>query len=315
MEKKYDLMVFGEPMIQYAIEGDDVSTAALKNPSVGGEDVFVAATVAAHGFSSGLYSAIAEDPYENLILSTLEKYKINTDYCFSHSGYNGIEIVSDKDNEAREFFYNRPAGFDDDEAVCPRVNKELISDCKMIYASSAFTLSSSNARSLVFESFHHAHYNQVSVAFDPNVRLHRHQLPQLRETIWMLLPFIDFFSMTAASGEMQSIFGIENPLDAALSLLEKNVQYAVIRNGSDSVVYAYRDEISGKRKWGEVDVEKLDDGYFSYSGAVFNGAFISAILGEKTPEEAALHAVRCATKKCYTGNTLGKFFPADNHKK
>jgi len=310
VNEKYDLMVFGEPMIQYAITDKDIANAKLKNPSVGGSDVFVAATVAAHGFSSGLYSVIAKDPYENLIRETLKKHKINTEFCLSSNGYNGIEIVCDNDNESREYFYNRPAGFDK-IAISPRVNKELIDDCKMIYASSAFTLSSPDARSLVFESFHYAHYNKVSVGFDPNVRLHRHQLPQLRETIWMLMPFIDFFSMTAASGEMQSLFGIENPIDAALTLLEKNVQYAVIRNGKESVVYAYRDEITGKPIFGEIPVDKLDKGYFSYSGAVFNGAFISAILDEKTLVDSIKYATNAATQKCRVGNTLDKIFSAD----
>jgi sugar/nucleoside kinase (ribokinase family) len=109
-DEKYDLMVFGEPMIQYVISERDAKNAELKNPSVGGGDVFVAATVAAHGFSSGLYSVIAKDPYENLIRDTLNKHKINTDFCLSDIGYNGVEIVCDADNEAREFFYNRPAG-------------------------------------------------------------------------------------------------------------------------------------------------------------------------------------------------------------
>ncbi|MCL2844316.1 MAG: PfkB family carbohydrate kinase [Chitinivibrionia bacterium] len=313
MEKKYDLMVFGEPMIQYAIENGDVSTAELKNPSVGGSDIFVAATVAAHGFSSGLYSVIGKDPYENLIRSSLEKHKINMEYCSSAVGFNGIEIVCDKDNDRREFFYNRPAAFEDADAVCPRVNKELIEDCKMIYASSAFTLSSPNARSLVFESFHHAHYNGVSVAFDPNIRLHRHQLPQLRETIWMLLPFIDIFSITAASGEMQAIFGKENPVDVMYDLLEKDVQYAIIRNGGESVICGYKDERTRKNAPPKfVDVNKLENGYFSYSGAVFNGAFCSAILNEATPAEAAEYAARCATQKCRLGNTLDKFISAGN---
>jgi sugar/nucleoside kinase (ribokinase family) len=310
MNEKYDLMVFGEPMVQYAIASGDMATAKLKNPSVGGEDVFVSATVAAHGFSSGLYSIIAKDPYENLIYETLKKHKINADFCRSTEGYNGIEIVCDADNESREYFYNRPAGFDN-AAISPRVNKEMIEDCKMIYASSAFTLSSADARSLVFESFHYAHYNGVSVAFDPNVRLHRHQLPQLRETIWMLMPFIDFFSITAASGEMQSIFGIENPIEAALNLLEKNVQYAVIRNGGESVAYAYRNEVSGKPEFGQIPVNKLEKGFFSYSGAVFNGAFISAILNEETPETAVKYAAQFATQKCLAGNTLDKIFSAD----
>ena len=312
MNEKYDLMVFGEPMIQYAIADKDIVNAKLKNPSVGGSDVFVAATVAAHGFSSGMYSIIAKDPYEDLIRKTLEKHRINTDFCLSNDGYNGIEIVCDSDNESREFFYNRPAGYDN-IVLSPRVNKELINDCKMIYASSVFTLSSPDVRSLIFESFHYAHYNKVSVGFDPNVRLHRHQLPQLRETIWMLMPFIDFFSMTAASGEMQSILGIENPIQAALSLLEKNVQYAVIRNGGKSVIYAYRDEINGKPIFGEIPVDKLEKGYFSYSGAVFNGAFISAILNEETPIEALKYAAHAATQKCRVGNTLDKIFSADKN--
>ena len=312
MAKKYDLLVFGEPMVQYAIDGKNIANANLKNPSVGGGDVFVAATVAAHGFSSGLYSVIGKDPYENLIRDTLKRHKINTDNCQSELGFNGIEIVCDKDNEAREFFYNRPAGFVKPGVVRPEVDKNLINECKMIYASSAFTLSSPEARSLVFQSFHHAHYNGISVGFDPNIRLHRHQLPQLRETIWMLLPFIDFFSMTAASGEMEAIFNVKHPEQAVHSLLEKNVQYAVVRNGGESVFVGYKNETNDKQICKEIPVKKLDSGYFSYSGALFNGAFISAILNEETPHEAGIYATYCATKKCCVGNTLDKIFVMGN---
>jgi sugar/nucleoside kinase (ribokinase family) len=128
----------------------------------------------------------------------------------------------------------------------------------------------------------------------------------------MLLPFIDFFSITAASGEMEAIFDIEKPLDAALDLLDKGVQYAVVRNGGESVAYAFNDEINGKTKFGEIPVEKLDNGYFSYSGAIFNGAFISAILNEETTINAIKYAAAFATEKCRLGSTLNKKFPTSN---
>jgi len=318
-DKKYDLLVFGESMVQYTVESKDITTEKLQNPSVGGEGVFVAAEMAKHGFTSGIYSVIAKDPYENLIRNGLKKYNINTDNCISGIGYNGIEIVCDADNEAREFFYNRPPGFVG-PIISPVVNKELIDQCRMIYASSSFTFSSDNARSLIFQTFHYAHHSGSFIAFDPNVRLHRHNLPQLRETIWMLMPFIDFFSISMASndgaeekgGEMRAIFGIEDPVEVALNLLEKNVRYVAIRNGGENMVFAYRDEDTGKNIYRQIPVEKLDGGYFSYSGAIFNGAFISAILNEMTPEEAAAYAVKRATQKCCLGNTLDAIFPMDD---
>jgi len=309
-DKKYDLLVFGEPMVQYTIKSKNVANEKLENPSLGGEDVFVAATVAKLGYKCGFFSPIAKDPYEKLIKSELEKFNISAENCVSGVGFNGIEIVSDKDNELREFFYNRPAGFVD-SVIQPNLNKELINQCRMIYASSAFTLSSPEARTLVFKSFLHAHYNNIFVAFDPNVRLHRHNLTQVRETIWMLMPFIDFFSISMASGEMEAIFDNNDPIDVALNLLEKNVRYVAIRNGCKNVLFAFRDENDGKRKYCEIPVQKVDNGYLSYSGAVFNGAFLSTFLQEATPLQAAQYATNYASEKCRKGNSLASIFSAD----
>ena len=333
-DKKYDLMVFGEPMVQYTTKNNDITTAKLQNPSVGGEDIFVAATAAIHGFSSGFYSVIAKDPYENMIKNTLRKHNISTDFCISANGFNGIEIVSDNNNETREFFYNRPPGFFN-SPIPPNLDTKLLDQCRMIYASSAFTLSSPEARSLVFESFYYAHNNGIFVAFDPNLRLHRHNSTYLRETLWMLMPFIDFFSVSAASGEMQFMFARDdlpenmpieekndltyddmlfyrerNMKNCAMDLVKRNVQYATIRNGGEKVYFAYSDE-KNKVQEGFIPVQKLENGFFSYSGAVFNGAFISAILKEYSPGEAASYAANCATKKCLLGNTLASIFSTD----
>lgn len=329
-EKEYDLLVLGEPMVQYIVKDKNVAMQNLQNPSVGGEDVFVAATAAKHGLSVAFYSAIAQDPYENLIKTTLKKHNINTDFCISSKdAFNGIEIVCDNDNDKREFFYNRPPGFFK-SPISPNVNKELLDKCRMIYASSAFTLSSPEARSLVFESFHYAHHHEISVAFDPNLRLHRHNSTQLRETLWMLMPFIDFFSVSAASGEMQFMFASEdippeenydtlsnddklffrkrNMENRAWDLLEKNLQCAAIRNGAENMFVAYFDQ-NGNKKCDEIEIKSIDNGFLSYSGAVFNGALFSKILRGANPLEAAEYAAQFATQKCSLGNSLDTAFP------
>jgi len=312
MDEKYDLMVFGEPMIQYAIENGNVASAKLENPSVGGSDVFVAAAAAKNGLNCGLYSVIAKDPYENLIRETLKKNGVNTDFCMPCSGYNGIEIISDEENESREFFYNRPGGHDD-SPVSANADTNLLDNCKTIYASSAFALSSKKARSLVFESFYYAHNNEKMVAFDPNMRLHRHSLPQLRETIWMLLPFIDFFSISAASKETLPLFNSDNPMVVASILLEEGVQYAAVRNAGESVFFGYLDDDRNmKPTIVEIPVERIENGgYFSYCGAAFNGAFISAILKGENAKKAAQYAAFCATQKCIRGNRLDSIYSAE----
>jgi sugar/nucleoside kinase (ribokinase family) len=311
VDKKYDLTVFGKPMVQYIIKDCDIANARLENPSVGGSDIFVAATLAKCGLNSGLYSVIAQDPYENLIMETLKKNNIKTDYCLSDIGYNGIEIISNSDNELRESFYTHTGGFYNN--LPSNANIELLNNSRTIYASSGFTLSSKEARSFVFESFFYAHNNNKMVAFDPNLRLHRHNLSYLRETIWMLLPFIDFFSISVASRETIPIFGADNPSVVAGILLENGVQYAAVRNAGESVFLGYlNDSRNMAPTIVEIPVEKVgNEGYFSYSGSVFNGAFIAAILKGETPPDAARYAADCATRKCLCGNTLDSIICAE----
>jgi sugar/nucleoside kinase (ribokinase family) len=311
VDEKYDLMVFGEPMVQYTIRDCDIVNAKLENPGVGGSDVFVAATLAKCGLNSGLYSVIAQDPYENLIRETLKKNNIKTNYSLSDMGHNGIEIISDSDNESREFFYNRPGGCYN--PLPSELNMEMLDNCKTIYASSGFTLSSEEARSFVFESFYYAHYSNKMVSFDPNLRMYRHNLSLLRETIWMLLPFIDFFSISVASKETIPIFGTDNPRVVASILLEKKIQYAAVRNAGESVFFGYlNDERDMAPTIVEIPVKKIEgSGYFSHSGAVFNGAFIAAILKWKSPLEAVRYAIDCATQKCMRGNKLDSIFCAE----
>jgi 2-dehydro-3-deoxygluconokinase len=226
-------------------------------------------------------------------------------------GYNGIEIVSDIDNELRESFYNRPLSVYN--YLPAKANVELLENSKTVYASSGFTLSSKEARSFVFESFCYAHNNNKMVAFDPNLRMHRHQLSYLRETIWMLLPFIDFFSISVASGETVPIFGTDNPHEVVGILLDNNVQYAAVRNAGESIYLGYLDDNRNmKPTIVRIPVEKVgENGYFSYSGSVFNGAFIAAILKGKLPPNAAQYAADCVTQKCLRGNKLDNIVCAE----
>jgi len=339
-DKKYDLLVFGEPMVQYTTKNGDISVENLGNPSVGGEDVFVAITAAKHGLSVGFVGVIANDPYANLIIDTLKKHGVNTDNCIvCDKAFNGIEIVSDTDNNKREFFYNRPPGFFRNP-ISPNANKELIEQCRMVYASSAFTLSSPEARSHIFETFYYAHNHEISVALDPNLRLHRHEEGYWRETMWMLMSSVDFFSVSAASGEMQCIFNTEDitnkdkehiefmkerfnlsqkeiELDYRLTNMEarardlkkKNVSMIAARNGGDDMFFAFSDKL-GNPQCEKIPIEKLDNGFSSYSGAVFNGAFIAKFLRAVPPLEAAKYAAQFATQKCRLGNTLDSVFPA-----
>jgi len=300
--KEHDILVVGEAFVEFLAQGD-IALADHYEKDIGGADVYVAATAAKLGSRVSFLSTIARDPWHSLIRERLLDLGINTDHVSTHDGYNGIYFMSSREPGFREYLYHRPGNAA--QKIAPdMIYESLVNNCKIVYASSELQSVSKSTRHAVFKAFHLAHINDIMVAYDPNLRLHRWSLDDAKESMWSVLPLLDVI-LPSAPEESKALFGYERPLDVVGFLWDRGVSIVVVKNGPQGCMIGYDGKI-------EELSEAASDGMAPYPGligSVFNGAFLSSLAQGNDPFTAARLALKISSTKGQRANGI-KAIPA-----
>ncbi len=177
------------------------------------------------------------------------------------------------------------------------IDESLIASTRIVYSSSEFQAISRSCRQAVFKAFYTAHTNDTMVAYDPNLRLHRHSLEDAQEALWSVLPFVDVM-LPSAPEESKALFGYERPVDVIGFLWDRGIHVVAVKNGSNGCMVGY----DGKLE--EITVPESETPVSSKSliGAVFNGAFLHAIAAGHDPFTAGRLAIEISSGKGRAGN-------------
>ncbi len=295
--RDYDVIIIGESYIEFQCNGDIALSDTFKK-DIGGSDIYVAISAAKQGSAVSLITAIARDPFYSLIRERLLSQGINIDNVTSCEGYNGIYFLSTRKPDEREYLYHRTgsAGL----TISPSmVYESLIKNTKIVYASSELQSLSKSARHAIFKAFNTAHTNNVMVAYDPNLRLHRWSLDDAKESLWSVLPLLDVI-FPSAPEESKALFGYERPLDVIGFLWDRGVSIVAVKNGKDGCLVGYDGKIE------EFTVPDLPSPvkYLGLIGSVFNGAFLHSIARGNDPFVAAKFALSISSYKGMKGNGI-----------
>jgi len=289
----FDLLVIGETYVEFRCRGD-IAVADAYRKDVGGADVVVSATAARLGSAVSLVSTVGRDPFHGHIRESLVSQGINMDHVVTTQGYNGIYFCSEFHPQNREYLFHRPG------SAALNINPSLIYDelldrSRIVYASSELQSVSKGARHAVFKALHYAHSNDIMVAYDPNLRLHRWGLDDAKESLWGVLPLLDVI-LPSSPEESKALFGYERPLDVIGFLWDRGVSIVVVKNGAKGCVVGYDGNVE---EFPAADGDEVRD--FTLIGSVFNGAFLHYIARGRDPFYAAQAANRVAAHKGRSG--------------
>lgn len=295
--RECDILVVGEVFVEFRSQREIAATDCFEK-DVGGADVVVAATASRLGAAVSLISAIAHDPFHGFLRERLQAQGINVDHVITCNGYNGIYFTSPRDADAREYLYHRPGNAA--ENISPSlIYDDLIEDCKMVFASSELQSVSKAARHTIFKAFHHAHRNDIMVAYDPNLRLQRWSLDDAKESLWSVLPLIDVI-FPSTPEESKALFGFERPLDVIGFLWDRGVSIVAVKQGPRGCLVGYDGKIE------EIPVEDTGEPVkdLTLVGSAFDGAFLCSISRGEDPFTAARLAVKASQHKATKGRGL-----------
>jgi 2-dehydro-3-deoxygluconokinase len=295
--RDYDLLVIGECFVEFRSE-NDVSRSNNYQKDIGGADVTVAATAARLGSGVSMVSSVARDPFHSMIRERLQGQGINIDHVVTSTGYNGIYFTSSKYPDQREYLVHH-TGTASENILPSMIYDDLIENCKIVYASSELQSVSRAARHTVFKSFHFAHSNDIMVAYDPNLRLHRWSLDDAKESLWSVLPLLDVI-FPSAPDESKALFGYERPLDVIGFLWDRGVSIVAVKNGPHGCVIGYDGKIE------EFPQENLSDEIKDVTliGSTFAGGFLHCIARGFDPFTAARFANSVALFKALKGGGI-----------
>jgi 2-dehydro-3-deoxygluconokinase len=295
--RDYDLLVIGECFMEFRCEGD-VALAKEYVKDIGGADIVVAATAARLGSGVSFVSSVARDPFHGFIRERLLSQGINIDHVVTTQGYNGIYFTSPRYPEQREYLVHRP-GSAAEHMVPSMIYDDLIENSKIVYASSEMQSISRAARHSVFKAFHLAHSNDIMVAYDPNLRLHRWTLDDAKESLWSVLPLVDVI-FPSSPDESKALFGYERPLDVIGFLWDRGVSIVVVKMGPEGCMVGYDGKIE------EVHQRQVPDQIKDVTliGSSFSGGFLHCIARGHDPFTAAEFANSVALYKGLQGGGI-----------
>lgn len=295
--RDYDVLVIGECFVEFRCEGD-ICLSTSYDKDIGGADTIVAATAARLGSGVSMVSAVARDPFHNLIRERLTAQGINIDHLITSQGYNGIYFTSPRFPEQREYLVHRP-GSASSYIVPSMIYEDLIENCKIVYASSELQSVSRAARHAVFKAFNVAHSNDIMVAYDPNLRLQRWSLEDAKESLWSVLPLIDVI-FPSAPDETKALFGYERPLDVIGFLWDRGISIVVVKTGKEGCLVGYDGKIEEFPQ--QAFNDELKD--VTLIGSTFNGGFLHCIARGYDPFTAARFANSVALFKGIKGGGI-----------
>jgi len=295
--RDYDLLVIGETFIEIGCDGD-IALSKEYRKDIGGADIITGITAARLGSSVSLVSAIAADPFHSFLREALLSQGVNIDHTITSQGYNGLYFTSPRASEQREYLFHRPGTAA--MSITPSlIYDDLIENSKIVYASSELQSVSKAARHTVFKAFHHAHINDIMVAYDPNLRLRLWSLDDAKECLWSVLPLVDVM-LPSAPDESKALFGYERPLDVIGFLWDRGVSIVAVKNGEKGCLVGYDSKIEEfpmpQGKGAVTDVTLI--------GSVFNGGFLHCIARGFDPFSAAQFANNVALYKGIKGGSI-----------
>lgn len=293
--RDYDLLVIGESFIEFQCDGD-IALSDTYSKDIGGADIYVAVSAAKQGSGVSFVSAIARDPFHDLIRERLLSQGINIDHVKTCEGYNGIYFMSSRTPEDREYLFHR-TGSASHNINPSMIYDSLLQNCKIVYGSSELQSVSKAARHTVFKAFHTAHIHDIMVAYDPNLRLQRWSLDDAKESLWSVLPLLDVI-LPSAPEESKALFGYERPVDVIGFLWDRGVSIVAVKNGKEGCMVGYDGKIE---EFSVPDLSKPVT-YQGLIGSAFNGGFLHSIARGNDPFSAAEFALRIASIKGMNGN-------------
>ena len=282
MEKKIDIAIIGECLIELSANGTLADTSTL-NKYFGGDTVTTAVAIARLGGNVTYITKVGNDGFSEFILSSLQKEHIDTSLIKTNDEQNGMYIVSKTPENKEILYYKRKTAAS--KLSIDDLNEDCIKKLKLVYSTGVIQSLSAGSRELVRETFKCAKENDVMTAYDPNYTSCFMNSADTREFFEEIIDYTDIIFLSFKNDAFK-LYEIESADKVIKHLWDKGVKIVVIKSHIDKGYYiGYNGEINFIEFY---NTQKAID--TTASGDVFNGGFLYAITNGYAPLDAAKFA-------------------------
>ena len=282
MDKKIDIAVIGECLIELSANGTLADTSTL-NKYFGGDTVTTAVTIARLGGAVTYITKVGNDGFSDFIISSLKKENIDTSLIKQNDEQNGMYIVS-KTPEKKEFLYYKRKTAASKLSI-EDIPEDCIKKLKLVYSTGVVQSLSASARELVRESFKIARANDVFTAYDSNYTSCFMNSIDTKEYFQDIAEYTDIVFMSLKK-ETYELYNMDSMDKIMKYFWDKGIKIVVVKSHIDNGYYTgYKGEISFTEFY---NTSKAID--TTASGDVFNGGFLYALTNGRMPSDAAKFA-------------------------
>ncbi|WPC44026.1 sugar kinase [Clostridium sp. JS66] len=266
-----EVVTFGETMLLFNPESNGPLRYVHNfNKSIGGADSNVAIALARLGHEAGWFSKLGNDEFGRYIQNTIRGEGVDVSRVrFTNEANTGLLFKERFSGENPNVYYYRKDSAASKLSI-EDLDTDYIKKTKIIHITGITPALSKSVRDLVFEVLTIAKENNVTISFDPNIRLKLWTLEEAKPVLLEIAKMSDIIFPGKEEGEM--LLGISNEKEIASKFIEMGCKIASVKLGENGCYIADKDNevyVEGY-KVNPVDTVGAGDG--------FTAGFLSGIL-------------------------------------
>ncbi len=265
-QPELDIISIGECMIEMFCEGP-LATTDTYTRTFAGDTMNMLVAASRLGAKTGYVTHVGNDPFQDFLTEAWRSEGIDLRCATPLDRPNGLYFISILPGGEREFTYYR-AGSAASFLEPADIDPDYIASAKVVYASGITQAISKSSRAAVLEAFRIARKNNVTTAFDTNLRLGLWSLEEAREALEEIIPHVDIL-LPSAPEESASLFGTEDAGEVIERARERGVGMVAVKCGAEGAVLGL---VDGTHDIPAYVPERVSD--TSGAGDVFNGGLL-----------------------------------------
>lgn len=290
--KRLDLLGLGECMVELYAD-QPLGMAKTLTKAYAGDVLNALVTASRLGAKVGFITRVGNDPFGEGMLEFWRSEGVDLAQALPGEGENGVYFISLKAGGEREFTYRRSG------SAASRIRPEdldaaYIGTARMLLLSGITQAISASAQAATLEAARLARGRGVKVAFDPNYRprlwADRGGLQVARSALGQLVPLVDIF-LPSFPSDFVLLAAEAEDAETTLRAIPQHLPLTAVKAAHQG---AYLVQAGHSRHFPAASVEVVDS---SGAGDAWNGAFLSELLRDRSPETAARTANRIAGRK------------------
>lgn len=237
--KKYDVVAFGEILIDFTDLGPNEAGISMFAQNPGGAPGNVCVAISRLGGKSSFIGKVGDDMHGKLLKRTLENQGVSTKGMVEDPDvFTTLAFVSVNENGERSFSFARKPGADT-QMSWNEMDTDEIENGKIFHIGS-LSLTHEPARESTIKAIEHARKEGLIISYDPNYR----------DSLWSgeeeavkmmrsLVPHVDV--MKISDEETSLLTDHADPAEAAQALLDQGVKIAAVTLGADGALVANKE--------------------------------------------------------------------------